>query len=89
VGAQERARGGRPGRLAVGPRSGARDPRRGEKEKSFPFYFLKNSNKNSFWSILKAFSRGDLKTKVAPFLMLYNFALKTKVRFLLDFEIQN
>jgi hypothetical protein len=82
MGTRERARGGRPGRLAVGPRSGARDPRRGEKEKSFPFYFLKNSNKN-------AFSRGDLKTKVAPFLMLYNFSLMTKVIFLLDFELQN
>jgi hypothetical protein len=46
------------------------------------------ANTNAVLSNFKAFSRCDPKIKVIPNFMLYNFAKRSKVKFLLDFEMQ-
>jgi hypothetical protein len=79
--------------MGLGWRSGAGPKGRGaaqfENKSSFSFSFLKTSHKNTFWSIFETFSRKSPKTKVAPVFMLYNFALMTKVKSQMDFELQN
>jgi len=40
-------------------------------------------------SHLKAFSQVGVKMKVVPFFKIYNFAFMTKVKFQIDFELQN
>jgi hypothetical protein len=75
------------GRLAwVGRKRGAQPV---FKRNHFSFYFLNKTAQTLILSKKKLFFGHDPKIKVVQNFMLYNFALITKVRFLLDFELQN
>ena len=51
----------------------------------FKSFFIQNEILNYF----KAVSKVGVKMKVVPFFKIYNFAFMTKVKFQIDFELQN
>ena len=51
----------------------------------FKSFFIQNEILNYF----KAVSKVGVKIKVVPFFKIYNFAFMTKVKFQIDFELQN
>jgi len=53
----------------------------------FPFFIFFSIILNARLSKIKAFSKFGPKTKVAPNIFLYNFALKYNLGLQLDFEL--
>jgi hypothetical protein len=86
-GATRARRGQERGGFARWARSG--DSARLEKEIIFLFIFQITEHTILILSKIKAFSRFGTKTKVVPNFMLHNFAKRSKVKFQIDFELEN
>jgi hypothetical protein len=58
-----------------------------KEEKAFFFLFSNTQPSNSHFEQVEAFSRLDPKIKVALKIVIFNFAKRSKVKILIDFEI--
>ena len=88
-GTREQERGAEAGR--AGLRSWAEGEARGPftEKCSFSNSFQILFHSNEILNYFKAVSKVGVKMKVVPFFKIYNFAFMTKVKFQIDFELQN